>query len=83
MSTLHQRLNRARHALDRAVARKDDPWRVTELRLAYDAALAEALDGSAPPAPPGGAPAPYGPAAELPLSWVDESGPAPRRGRAS
>jgi hypothetical protein len=83
-ATPHQRLGRARAALDRALAAKADPWRVAELRLAYDAALAEALDGPGPgPARGEGWPEPYGPADAVPLSWVDESGPAPGRGRRS
>lgn len=42
---LHQeRLDRAREALATAKARRDDPWRVAELQLAYDRASERVLD---------------------------------------
>ncbi len=71
------RLDRARRALARALAAKADPWRVTELRQAYDDALSAALDAQGRGGSVGGLgeyPDPASPAEELPLAWVDESG---------
>lgn len=53
----HENLRRAREALARARDGGADPWRVAELQLRYDAALAVALDspdvddGDGPPRP--------------------------------
>lgn len=66
--TPHERLRRAEAAVAAAVADHADPWRVAELRLRYDRALAEALAAEAL-------------AAEAPDAEAPDAGPPrPRRG---
>jgi hypothetical protein len=77
-SSLYDALTRAREALVRArTSTKTDPWRVAELQLRYDEALAAALDAGAvdAPAPRGGPPAPRRPEPAAPLARLDESVP--------
>lgn len=71
----YQALERAREALAKARASaRTDPWRLAELQLRHDEALARALDAPDGGDGPAAAPAPRGPVEPFPLDWVDESG---------
>lgn len=77
----YQTLERAREALARARASaKTDPWRLAELQLRHDEALARALDAADDGDVQAAAPGPRGPVEPFPLYWVDESGRSRRGG---
>lgn len=71
--TAHERLQRAREYLARARASSADPWRIEELRLRYEDALAAAMADPDEPVSDD-APSPRRRADPVPLAWVDESG---------